>query len=276
LAALAAPRPPEELTVAAANIPFHALAWGDPGAPPIVLMHGVASNARGWWRIGPAIAAAGYRVIAPDLPGHGLTGHWQGHVAFRENAADLAAFSDAAVGGVDAGLVRVIGHSWGAMTAATFPAVGYLPRRLVLVDPPTIPLAVIALMLEDPAERRYDDLETALTSVGSLNQTWAYGDVFAKAEALTQADEPAVRAILTENGDWDGGLGGLSDPGARDVPTRLIRGDPAAGGLVPDAALPAFVARLGEEQVTTIAGGPHSPHRTKPEETTRALLRALA
>lgn len=275
-AALADPGEPDESTVEAAGIPFHALAWGDRDADPVLLLHGVTSNARTWWRLGPAIAAAGFRVIAPDLPGHGLTGHWTGHRAFADNAADLAAYARAALPGVEPGAVRVVGHSWGAMTAAAFPAAGYGPDRLVLIDPPTIPLAVISLMLVDPVERHYDDVGAATTAVGALHPTWTYGDVLAKAEGLTQFDEPAVVSILTENGDWDGGLGALADPAARAVPIRLIRGDPAAGGYVPDTALPAFVARLGEGHVTTIAGGPHSPHRTRPEATALAILRALS
>jgi hypothetical protein len=154
------------------------------------------------------------------------------------------------------------------MTAARLPGVGYAPRTLVLIDPPAIPAAAIATMLDDPIERHYDDLDEALVAIGRLHPTWSYGDVVAKAEALSQFDEPAVRAVLTENGDWDGGLAALADPAARDVATRLIRGDPAAGGYIPDAAVPALEARLGAENITTITGAPHSPHRTHPIETT--------
>lgn len=274
-AAPAVPTPADEATIAAAGIPFHVLLWGDAGGAPLLLVHGVTSAARTWWRIGPGLAAAGYRVVAPDLPGHGLTGHWTGHHRFRDNARDLAAFADAALPGAGPADVRVVGHSWGAMTSAALPAVGYVPDRLVLVDPPAIPREVIALMLDDPVERRYDDLEEAIRIVGAANPSWAEGDVFAKAEGLTQFDESAVRAVLTENGDWDGGLADLADPAARDVPVRLIRGDPAAGGLIPDEALPALTARLGAEHVVTIAGAPHSPHRTHPSETLEALLRLL-
>lgn len=275
LEALWAPTEPSPLAIDAAGIRFHALAWGAPAAAPLVLMHGVTSSARGWWRVGPALAAAGYRVVAPDLPGHGLTGSWRGHAVLRDNAADLAAFARAAFEAAP-GDVRIVGHSWGALTAAWFPTVGYRPRRLVLVDPPTIPLEIIIRLLESPDDRHYDDVSTAVDAVGRQCPTWSYGDVTAKAESLTQFDEPAVVAILTGNGDWDGGLEALADPAARDVPTRLIRGDPAAGGYIPDAAVPAFEARLGAENVTTITGAPHSPHRTHPIETTTALLRALA
>jgi len=134
---------------------------------------------------------------------------------------------------------------------------------------------VIALLMEDPDERRYDDLATAMDAVGSRNPTWSYGDVVAKAEGLTAFDEPAVRAILTQNGDWDGGLAALADPAAADAKIRLIRGDPEFGGYVHDAATAAFEARLGAGNVVTITGAPHSPQRTHPIETTRALLRAL-
>ena len=210
-AALAAPSPPSELTVQAAGIPFHALAWGATDASPVLLLHGVTSAARTWWRIGPAVAAAGFRIVAPDLPGHGETKHWLGHHRFADNAADLVAFARAA--GLERPELRIVGHSWGAMTAAAMPAAGLVPASLVLIDPPALPLAALEAMLEDPVERAYDDLDEAVATVGRLNPTWSRGDILAKAEGLTQFDEAAVRDILTKNGDWDGGLGGLAGSG---------------------------------------------------------------
>ena len=72
--------------------------------------------------------------------------------------------------------------------------------------------------------------------MGAANPMWVFGDVAAKAEALTQFDETAVRDVLLRNGDWDGGYGDLADPSAANVDRWLIRGDPAAGGLISDAA----------------------------------------
>jgi pimeloyl-ACP methyl ester carboxylesterase len=274
-AALDGPGEPEERVIEAAGIPFHALVWGEPEATPVVLVHGITSSARTWWRVGPAIAAAGCRVIAPDLPGHGHTGHWIGHPKLADTAADLVAFSRAILPDAEPATVRVVGHSWGAMTAAWLPAVGFGAGRIVLLDPPALTLATLRQILADPSDRRYDDVNTAMAVLGRVNPTWAYGDVAAKAEALTQFDEPAVRAILTENGDWDAGLAALADPAARDVQFRVIRGDPAAGGMIPDALWPGFIARVGAEHVATIRGGPHSPQRTHAAETTCALLHAL-
>jgi pimeloyl-ACP methyl ester carboxylesterase len=272
-AALATPPPPADSTVDAAGIAFHALVWGAADAPPVLLLHGITSSARTWWRIGPALAAAGFRVVAPDLPGHGETGHWLGHHRFRDNAADLIAFVRAA--GLDRPDLRVVGHSWGAMTAAAMPAAGLVPAGLVLIDPPALPLATIAAMLEDPAEGAYDDMDEAVRVIGRVYPTWSYGDVIAKAEGLTQFDEAAVRDVLTKNGDWDGGLNALADPAAQGLPVWLIRGDPTFGGYVPDQLLSDFATCIGAERIVTIAGAAHSPQRTHPAALVLALLRAL-
>jgi pimeloyl-ACP methyl ester carboxylesterase len=272
-AALATPSPPTESTIEAVGIPFHTLAWGAAADPPLLLLHGITSLAQTWWRVGPAVAAAGFRVVAPDLPGHGRTQHWKGHHRFRDNAVDTVAFARAA--GLDGPDLRIVGHSWGAMTAAAMPAAGLVPSRLVLIEPPAIPLAMISAMLEDPVERAYEAVDEAMAAIGGTRPTWPYGDVVAKAEGLTAFDEPAVRAVLTQNGDWDGGLGDLADPSAEGMPIWLIRGDPAAGGYLPEAVLPAFVARIGADRITTIAGAPHSPHRTHPEATVLAILRSI-
>ena len=115
----------------------------------------------------------------------------------------------------------------------------------------------------------------AITAVRAANPDWGDGDVRAKAQSLTMLDEVAARSVLLDNGDWDGGLADLSDPATAGIPVWLIRGDPATGGYIPDAIVPAFEALIGADHVITIAGGPHSPQRTHPVETTAAILRAL-
>jgi pimeloyl-ACP methyl ester carboxylesterase len=273
--ALEEPGVPRMGLVDAAGIPFVTRTWGDPARPPILLVHGVTASSRIWWRLGPALAAGlGACVVAVDQAGHGRTGHWIGHHRFADNAADLAAFVEAAA--LTLPDLRVVGHSWGGMTAAALPGAGLAPAAVVLLDPPAISAAEMATMLDDPIERHYDDLDEAITALGGLHPTWPFGDVLAKAEALTQFDEPAVRAILTRNGEWDGGLAGLSDPAAAGVPTWLVRGEPAAGGLVADDAALRIAERIGIDHVITIAGGAHAPMRQRPEATALALMRALA
>jgi pimeloyl-ACP methyl ester carboxylesterase len=260
-------------TTTAAGIPFSAIEWGDADGRPLVLVHGIAASARVWWRLGPALAATGRRVVAIDQAGHGLTGHWLGHHRFRDNAADLAEWFRAS--GLDRPDVQVVGHSWGGLTVAALPRSGIRPATLVLLDPPVLPAAVIAQMVDDPSEQPYPTVEAGIVAVAAVNPSWPTQDVRAKAEALTQADSDAVRAVLLENGDFDGGLADLVDPSTDGLDIWLIRGDPATGGLIPDQVLPAFAARLGADHVITLAGAPHSPQRTDAAATTAAILAAL-
>ena len=271
--ALDAPDDGERITVEAVEIPWSAIVWGAPEARPLLLIHGVTSSAGVWWRVGPALAAAGRRIVAVDQAGHGLTGHWRGHRRFRDNAADIVGFAR------EAGIVRddlqVVGHSWGAMTAAAFPVAGLRPATLVLVDPPVLPFERISLEASDPTQQPFASLDEAVAAIRAGEPTWTDGDVRAKAEAVTRLDFDAARAVLLENGDWDGGLADLRDPAAAGVDAWLIRGDPAFGGYVDDAAAAAFGELIGPDHVLTIAGSPHSPQRTHPVETIAAILRAL-
>jgi pimeloyl-ACP methyl ester carboxylesterase len=275
-AALQSADPADETrsTTIAAGIPFSSIVWGEPADRPLVLIHGITASARVWWRVGPALAATGRQVIAVDQAGHGLTGHWQGHHRFRDTAADLAAWIRAA--GLDVPEVQIVGHSWGGMTTPALPSSGIQPATLVLLDPPVVPHTLLSLMANDPSEMPNRDLTANRDRLAAKHPDWSADDVLAKAEALTQADIEAARAVLLDNGDFDGGLSDLSDPAADGIATWLIRGDPSVGGLVPDAVLPDFAARIGADHILTLAGAPHGPQRTHPAATTAALIRALA
>src|SRR5262245_53853858 len=165
--ALALPGPAETSSAEAAGITFFIRSWGEASSTPLLLLHGVTSSSLGWWRVGPALASAGFRVTAPDMPAHGSTGPWQGHWQLRENARDLVALVDALRLSRD--VLRVVAHSWGAATAAAFPAAGLRPARLVLIDPPALPLQYMELMTRDPIEHRYESFDEALLAMGTAN-----------------------------------------------------------------------------------------------------------
>jgi pimeloyl-ACP methyl ester carboxylesterase len=272
-AALRAPAAGRRTVTSAGGIDWSAVEWGAASAPPVLLIHGVTSSAGTWWRIGPAIAAAGYRVVGVDLPGHGMTRPWIGHHRFRDNARDVGEFVRASR--LEPRELAIVGHSWGAMTAAALPVVGITPRVLVLLDPPASRTAWTREMLVDPVERKYDDVAEAERAIRAANPAWSDGDVRAKAEGLTLFDEDAVRAVLLDNGTWDGGIGDLR-AAPRRGPTWVIRGEPASGSLTPDEVVPEFAQLIGAGHVLTIAGAPHSPHRMFAQASTQALLRAIA
>jgi pimeloyl-ACP methyl ester carboxylesterase len=265
--------PGDRITVDAAGIPWSALVWGDPDDRPLIVIHGVTACAEAWWRTGPALAATGRRVVAVDQAGHGQTGHWIGHHRFVDNAADLVAFIRAA--GLDRAELQVIGHSWGAVTAAALPIAGLRPATLVLLDPPVLPLAYIALEASDPKQQPTDDLAQAIAMILAQDMTLSDGDVHAMARGVVEMDVAAVRSIVLDNGDWDGGLADLKDPSASGLDVWVIRGDPRTGSYVSDDAARAFAAVVGEDHVLSIPGAPHSPIRTHPVQTLEAFLHAL-
>jgi len=272
-AALAVPEPGDAGSVDAAGVVWPTLTWGDRGAPPLLLVHGVTSNAGIWWRVGPALAASGRHVVAVDMPGHGRTARRQVSHRFSDTAAELAAFVRSA--GLDRPEIAVLGHSWGAMVAAHLPGAGIRPSTLFLLDPPVLTLGRLEALTREPTERNYETLADAEAAVRTANPTWSDGDVAAKARALTEFNPDLVLAVLLQNGDWDGGMAALRDPRAAGVPVWLIRGEWATGGFIPDFKVPAIERQLGPGHVITIAGGPHSPQRTHPEATVLAILRAL-
>jgi pimeloyl-ACP methyl ester carboxylesterase len=272
-AALASPPIGERSTLEAGGREWSFLTWGRPSHSPLLLVHGVTSNAAIWWRVGPALAASGRRVIAVDVPGHGPNPTWSGRYRFAETADDLAAFIRAQ--GLDAPELAVVGHSWGGMVTAHLPGAGIRPATIVLIDPPYMTRDQLEALTREPDERRYDSIEEARASVRRANPTWSDGDIAAKAQALTEFNADAVLAVLVQNGDWDAGLAALRQPAAEGIPAWLIVGEWATGGFNPGSAIPLIRRQLGDDHVIVIRGAPHSPQRTHPHETVAAILRAL-
>jgi pimeloyl-ACP methyl ester carboxylesterase len=85
--------------------------WGDEHAPVIVCVHGAHDHGRMWDGLAPRLADLGYRVVCPDLRGHGDSGRLaSGHV-WMATALDLGVLARTLDGGRP---VRFVGHSFGA------------------------------------------------------------------------------------------------------------------------------------------------------------------
>lgn len=83
--------------------------WGHPEAPPIVCAHGAYDHGRMWDGIAPRLAALGFRVVAPDLRGHGDSGRLSSGSAWAASALDLALLIRHL-----GGSCGMVGHSFGA------------------------------------------------------------------------------------------------------------------------------------------------------------------
>jgi 2-hydroxy-6-oxonona-2,4-dienedioate hydrolase len=80
--------------------------------PPVVLVHGLGASSRYWSANAPALVAAGFRVLAPDLPGFGGSRRAVAAVTPRDQAGALSSW--AASSGIPA--AGWIGHSLGCQT----------------------------------------------------------------------------------------------------------------------------------------------------------------
>lgn len=122
----------------------HYLHWNlGSGGKPVVLLHGLASNARIWELVAPYLAESGLEILAPDARGHGLTDKPDGDYGFATYHNDLSAFINAC----DLERPLLVGHSWGANLALEYAAgVPFGPRSpsgIVLVDGGMIQLDAI-------------------------------------------------------------------------------------------------------------------------------------
>ncbi|HEV2896065.1 MAG TPA: alpha/beta fold hydrolase, partial [Actinomycetota bacterium] len=63
---------PTDRAVPGDGVRLHARDWGGSGQP-LVLLHGLASNARIWDGVAPRLTGAGLRVVAIDQRGHGAS-----------------------------------------------------------------------------------------------------------------------------------------------------------------------------------------------------------
>lgn len=153
------------------------------GAPQLVLLHGITSSAAANW---PSIAhwsQRGWRVIALDARGHGLSPRWQPQQLLRagqqlvDDVVEVLEYLPTPAAGFKPIL---IGHSMGAATAAVVAA-----QRPDLVS---------ALVLEDPA--RY--------GTRSHSELLRRGQARANHVNRTLADLPASLMALLENAGTPG------------------------------------------------------------------------
>src|SRR6266436_3908793 len=92
---------------------LHYVEAGD--GPLIVLLHGFPEFWYGWRRQIAPLAAAGFRVVAPDLRGYNLSSKPDGIAAY--SADELAADIRGLIQERGAESALVVGHDWGGTAA---------------------------------------------------------------------------------------------------------------------------------------------------------------
>jgi pimeloyl-ACP methyl ester carboxylesterase len=255
--------------------------WGgdDASRPLAVLVHGVTSSSRTWWRVGPALAGRGFRVLAVDLRGHGSSPRTVAGLSVADLAAEVAGTMAIAGAGspgpvaagdgtwlpgagavAGAGVELLVGHSLGALVALEL--VGGRPgsaRRLVVEDPPgprSIDWAGLAVGIEADVRRAASEPEALRRDLEAANPGWPPGEAERRVADLADCDGQAIAAALRIGVPFD--LAALL--AAAGVPTLMLLAEETMGSNLVGLDRKAAVEAPGDRTVRVLAAG-HSVHR---------------
>jgi pimeloyl-ACP methyl ester carboxylesterase len=132
---------PTEFSYRASGMSFAALRWGPDDGPLALCLHGYPDTAWTWRHLGPALAADGWRVVAPFMRGYAPTDLAPDRCYQAGALARDANEAHGALGGDERAVL--IGHDWGAVAAYAAGAQTQQPwRRIVTFSIP--PLAIVA------------------------------------------------------------------------------------------------------------------------------------
>jgi lipase len=224
--------------------------WGDPGAPPVVCLHGVTGFGGRYKQLAEERWAKHFHVIAPDLRGHGHSG-WEPPWTFATYVADLIETID----GLGLEQPDWVGHSFGGRLvvelAARHPE---RIRRAVLLDPalhvlPHIAEYIATAELAEPVWASVDEYVASREDAGGMDIARARADLALHVDTLPdgrirrRTSQPAVVAIYGEL---------ASEPPPPEVltmPTLLLYAP--SYGLVRDEHVAAYGTRA---ELVTVGG----------------------
>ena len=183
-----------------AGVATAVLEGGD--GPPIVLLHGPGEFAATWTRVIPSLATT-YRVIVPDLPGHGASDEFDGKL----DGARMLAWLGELIERTCSSPPVVVGHLLGGSLAARYAAAGQGPAisGLVLVDTyglgpyrpaPKFALALVRFMARPTPRSQRGLMRACMADLDGLRDDMGERLATLEAYALERARTPAAKAAL--------------------------------------------------------------------------------
>jgi pimeloyl-ACP methyl ester carboxylesterase len=240
----------------------------DGTGPAVVLLHAGIADRRMWAEHVPALAGAGFRVIAPELPGFGEALPAPGPQAPWEDVLSLLAK-------LDVERAALVGNSFGGAVALRMAVVAPAAvSSLVLVSAPPVamdpsPQLAAAWAAEEAALER-GDTEAA---VAAVVDAWTLPDAPAELRERLAAMQRRTFELQGTGGEWTDAPDPLdADPDAIarvDVPALVLAGEHDMPDFVEGAEL--LAAALPNARHEVIPGAGHLAPLETPERF-RALL----
>ncbi len=255
------------------GVRLHALHWGDPDGPAIVLVHGGGANGHWWKQLAPSLAN-GAHVVALDFRGHGDS-DFPERLAEGDFQSDLHALLDQ----LEAPDAVLVGHSMGGEVVLRVAAGGRAtPRGVVLLD--------LARGRSDRARRL---LRRALTIRHAYRTREEAIERFRFVPPAVHVEEALRNEIASHSvhadagGRWSfkshrGWIDAIPSDEARpsDVacPVLFLRGDES--GICSEDGARELVGALPHGRLATIPRAGHHVHLDAPEPTAREIRHFLA
>ncbi len=257
--------------VSTGPVRWHVQVQGPQDAPVLLLLHGTGAATHSWRDLAPLLADQ-FRVVAPDLPGHGFTrGRPVGGLTMVATARALGDLLRA----LEVAPVAIIGHSAGAALALRMALDDRAaPRAIIGLGAALLPIPGLAgvlfpslarLLFVNPlapylaARMARQPGEVARFLARSTGSRIDAAGIAGYAALFGTADHCA--GALGMMADWD--LAGLRRDLARvNVPLLLIHGSADAAISLTDAR--AATAMIAHARLVALEGLGHLAHEEQP------------
>lgn len=242
------------------------------GAPVVLLLHGLGVNASSWTLQFPPLIDAGFRPLAPDIPGFGASRYDEQGWSLKRIAATLAAWLDE----LGSGPVYVVGISMG----------GAIAQQLVLDHPTRIKKLILvssfaALRPERPEGWAYLIQRVLLVIFKGIPEQ----AIFASHRLFPEPEQELLRKLLVEQitqanpRAYKGAMRALAFFDSRKqlkhikTPTLVISGE--KDGTATPFAQKTLAHGIPNAHQIIISGAGHAVSVDHPEEFNKAMMTFL-
>ncbi len=251
---------------------LHSLHRGEPGAPPVILLHGLFGSAANLGMVARGLAPH-FSVYSLDLPNHGQSPRTE-HMSYDDMATDVAGFIDS----MKLGPCQLLGHSMG----------GKVAMQLALQRADCVSKLVVADIAPVQYPPHHDNVLAGLEAVAEAGP-----DSRREADAVLAkfVEEAGVRAFLLKSWQRDESgshhwlinrrairanypkLGEANRGEGFAGPTLFIKGSESDYVLAEHRS--AIAALFPNAQLKVIQGTGHWLHAEKPALFNKLVLRFL-